>query len=140
MSKDAFSGFGVVLKVDEKKLPTITRNSCEHTERIGNKFCPICGTKVKDWIEPDYDTEFDIMADFENRKSEKNYGVTMVSYNVAEYFIGWGLMADYDKNVSFTKDVPPTEEIKKFVEEYLKTIPDQFKVKEFGFYCFMIYS
>lgn len=43
---DSFVGIGITLNTKALKGATKTKNSCEHPERLGNKFCPVCGKTV----------------------------------------------------------------------------------------------
>lgn len=48
----AYGGIGFLIWMnDDMTWPTVARESCEHAERIGAKFCPVCGVKVESIVE-----------------------------------------------------------------------------------------
>ncbi len=40
------AGIGLVFEFPKSMVPTETQESCEHPERVGQAFCPVCGKKV----------------------------------------------------------------------------------------------
>ncbi len=123
----AVIGVSVDLDLLEEKF-TVTIPSCEHAERLGNKFCPVCGTRVED--ETDFDA-YDVLDEIVESLPD---GFLATDENdQTEVVIGYGVTADDAGTVAFLPlpDVMATANALKEVLEPIGLWDDE----RFGLYA-----
>jgi hypothetical protein len=98
-------------------------NSCEHKERIGNKYCPICGIETKEQKEVSKDYEILIPLLFNNEGDWNDDLIDIVLYERysncdEDDFIILGTSLLFEVDDSTIEILPPTQqEVDKYIEE-----------------------
>jgi hypothetical protein len=149
-SYSAISGFGIVLdtgKIAPDEMKTI--NSCEHSERIGQPFCPKCGKAVKSY-EQRY-TSSELTGKLWEARVPKGYICATNGQGGDVWFIGWGSQIDkYDDDGYEIRPirVPDTAEILATIRDILVGVETElrregedieivFDPETYGYYSFM---
>jgi len=137
----AYGGIGILLWMNDMKWPTTSKESCEHPERVGQKFCPTCGTKVETIVEETDTREYFVDA-FQATSPDKGLFLAETVYyeergwkaNPAEplnhcVFIGYGRAAGgYGEKVF--KSIPaPTSDVMEALQTWEKAAYDWLKAK-----------
>jgi hypothetical protein len=154
----AIGGFGYKVDLTGLEAEPTEVPSCEHAERIGAKFCPVCGKKVEmlDKYE-DYDLAAAVRDAMDGLRLPQGYIWRKVGYEQPVYFVGWGSsLSAYGSRNSYSKSEWPSEaEIKQEVASIFKLcvdavndddeaddveIPNFIEEDDFGFHLFMTYS
>ena len=140
------AGYGVKIDLKKIKLPEHIEQSCEHPERAGQKFCPVCGKKVETRRVTDQDILWKITEYFQELSLPKGYMFVHFDYEKPVYFLGWGKNVDVDElEGHFWKlaDIPSATNILNTVEGLIDTmkvedgfedLPVLFDPDTFGFY------
>lgn len=131
----AIAGFGLVLNTKPLEGETHAVSSCQHEERHGQKFCPICGVKVSTRQEKGYERENEFSAFFHETMSLPDGWVE----DWGEYtgvFIGFGFTVDNIGDTEFMPmtDIPDREEILTTIREVLVDWPEVIDETKFGFH------
>ncbi|AXQ69407.1 hypothetical protein HOU02_gp318 [Caulobacter phage CcrBL9] len=150
MSTDYTPGAGIGILLDLKRLdkPGGVQQSCEHEQRIGQRFCPVCGKAVKkDRPAIDSTARWAVSEQFQECPQLQNPEATDLMLAHADYhedvwFLGWGRTFDRDDMLG-PFSLPDLEDLDRKIETFLKSInglddPDVIvKPKSFGFHVFM---
>ena len=93
----AIGGIGYLVDLNGIDFDDVIVHSCEHPERIGNVFCPKCGTKVTETVQDKTDMFYEISEAFEEAaKAEDGFVWEQTDYEDAIYFLGYGAsVSDY---------------------------------------------
>ncbi|AXQ69963.1 hypothetical protein HOU03_gp305 [Caulobacter phage CcrSC] len=150
MATDYTPGAGIGILLDLKRLdkPGGIQQSCEHEQRIGQRFCPVCGKSVyKDRPAIDSTARWAVSEQFHERPqfhtpSESNILLAYADYHEDVWFLGWGKTFDRDDRLG-PYALPDLEDLDRKIDDFLKSLkglddPDVIVVpKSFGFHVFM---
>jgi len=132
----AISGFGITIDLTPLK-ETVVVQSCEHPERIGQTFCPVCGLKVGSREETGGIIVTDIIEYFMETKLPKKYQFERIAYDSDQFFIGWAISADRDE-FEFVAAPPSLNDVKLVIQGILADLYAEMKTwgyeREIDFY------
>ena len=122
----AVSIVGVKIDFSKLKGDIILVQSCEHPERTGNKFCPICGKKVEVRKEYKEDLADEIEEVLQSYNLPKGYKFHFVDDRI--YLLGWGTVhGSYSDDFNFTHpaNIPSMDEIKNTLQDIAPAVQAQ---------------
>lgn len=128
------AGFGMMLNTDALKGAEVEEPSCEHPERVGQTFCPICGKKVGSRMVEDRERRSDFSIFFhEEMKLPKGWVEDMGEYTGA--FVGVGFSSGDTGDVRFDPDFNPDRDaILTTIRETFAEWPEVIDETKLGFY------
>ncbi len=130
---NAIGGFGMLLNLDALQGAVTVVASCPHQERLGQAYCPVCGTRVRDREERD-ETDLDAFSDFFHALNLPEGWVR----NWSEYtggFIGWGFEVSFGlTQTAALADIPPPEDVLANLNALLAEWPQVLAPDTFGFH------
>lgn len=131
----AIAGIGMVLNIEALEGETYAVSSCQHEERRGQNFCPICGVKVSTRQAQDRERLGEFSEFFHEHMTLPEGWVE----DWGEYsgvFIGWGMTVDDIGEIEFSPlgDVPPAHSILVKIKEILVDWPEVIDESKFGFH------
>lgn len=120
-------GQGIILDLSFLRGPQTKVPSCEHPERQGQKFCPVCGVMVGTTTSRDdkrFDAAYARLTDAESVYDRNEFFSSPIGWESPRWFIGWGLRFDpkerrYEKKVDLISDIPVMSEIVAYIQEVL---------------------
>ena len=121
----------------EKVIP-----SCPHPERIGNVYCPTCGTKVADRKTVDLTDTEEIREDFRG-KLPRNYLIVGDSYERdATFYIGYGASLSSYRDNKESLDLPDPDKVKRVIKKFMQEygLSDVYDESTFGLHCIMTWG
>lgn len=90
----AYGGIGFLIRMNEDLVwPSATRESCEHPERVGTKFCPICGVKVETFDE-EQGARGDFVDAFDDTKPDRRFMAETVFHDESNRTYSYGSNRD----------------------------------------------
>lgn len=96
VEKDAFFGYGFVLKVPKQER--VTKPACEHPEREGHVFCPKCGKPVQNVTELQNTEAGDLFDELVEElmysREPRDSDIQHMELDGGVYFVGHYLMED----------------------------------------------
>jgi predicted nucleic acid-binding Zn ribbon protein len=140
----AYAGIGIV--IDTAMLDTVIVPSCEHEERIGNRFCPVCGTAVKEQETIDDDAFQSFVEAMEyDRNIPKGFVFTTLDvYENTQYFFGWGDSAGrYNRGMNTFRPLPEGDfvsDIKATIDTLMEEWNVPYDPNTFGLHVVQYYS
>lgn len=108
--------------------------SCEHPERIGNVFCPKCGTRVDDRTIMDPSEYWELREQLDEALP-RNYIVAHNNYDDdAPYYVGYGVGGSYDYGREKTISLPNLDEVRATIKAALAEVglDEVYDEKSFG--------
>ena len=131
----AIAGIGMLLNDKALEGETFAVSSCQHEERRGQTFCPICGVKVSTRQEKDRERANDFSEFFREQMTLPEGWVE----DWGEYtgvFIGWGMTVNQIGETEFSPlgDMPPPHSILLKIREILVDWPEVIDESKFGFH------
>lgn len=140
----AYAVIGVLVNKDD--LPELSSESCEHEQRTGHRFCPVCGTKVET-VEKFNRERWGDFTDLGWNKGALPTGYLIAQmYEPDHCLVGWGLQAgEYDRQngigcYAATYAIPPLDEIKAALRKLFEPWPELFHEETFGFHVYQYYA
>lgn len=135
----AVTVIGVSFSMPDRLIQTVTQDSCEHPEREGHAFCPVCGTKVTTKTRTYYDDIFEATEAIE-KALPKGYILQSIEEET-EYLIGFGMSVDrHDQSLHQHAALPDREEIEDTIQRVLVKAGIEEVLDEkaaFGLHCVM---
>lgn len=113
--------------------------SCPHPERIGNAYCPKCGTKVADQKMVDR-TDIEEIREDHRRKLPKNYLIVGDSYDdYATFYVGYGAMVSEYRGSRKTLGLPDVDKIKRVIQTFMAEygLSEVYDEETFGVHCLL---
>lgn len=110
--RDLVTGYGVILDLGRFASKPVKVPSCDHPERIGQRFCPTCGKKVGESTTRPFGLDSEISEIFYELDlgMPDGYIVNKVEYEVNKWFIGFGEVADVNEAPLIEFHGVPTKE------------------------------
>lgn len=139
----AFGVIGVLASKDD--LPLLTRESCEHPERVGQRFCPECGKEAKTIRETD-DLRWE---EFQTMRHPRGYISAELlgdSYRCSHVLVGWGKRQSWRDDCNGIAGysgkliMPSMDEIKATIDQLMEPWPELYRPETFGFHLHQYYS
>jgi hypothetical protein len=131
----AIAGIGMVLNLTALEGETYAVSSCQHEERRGQKFCPVCGQLVQTFQRTDTERRNDF-NDFFHEEMSLPTGWVEDWGEYSGVFIGWGLTVNQIGDTEFSPlgDMPSPHSILLKIKEIFVDWPEVIDETKFGFH------
>jgi hypothetical protein len=130
----ATAGIGFMFDLVSFKTEEVQVESCNHKERLDQKFCPMCGEKVGSYTDVRSSRKMREIEEFLFETSFPDNFVHENLYETTKHFIGFGVKVFQNDEPKIIKEILSHDEIKKICRELLAPFGVELADKDFGLY------
>lgn len=123
----AIAGIGYKVDLDQVDLQQVIVHSCDHPERVGNKFCPKCGKQVYERVQDSRDLHWQMREAFEEAATEHKYEWHQIEYEKPVFFLGYGKCVGGYGDSRVVKQTQTDEQVKAVIEQIVATAKKKFE-------------